>query len=180
MPAEQPIVVAEFAIAWPIWSEGYPSQDEVSAAIEELSEEIRDAAVSCVDDVIEASIELQTRLEGHEPMSGPRPAEPRPNSIVLSISVFGTIDDSKPSPYSVESSVRHFAVALARRTGLEKPMLRQLEDLLRTRMPGARAGANRYDVFLPYLPVSRAMAVARAEREPEPSGVVWRVLTPSA
>ena len=132
-------VSIDFVIAWPIWAGGYPTP---AAALRSMSES-RPMLVATLEaplrerfgEAVELDVPPPT-LGGYAPIDGLRPAAPAPNSLRLSVTVRRRDGAHLPTP-----------IDGATLTQVVEALRARLEALVRERMPGARQGANLYDVL---------------------------------
>jgi hypothetical protein len=129
---------ASFDVAWPLWAGGYPSQDEALKVLKDSEGDLRFAIEQRIKQLFGVELELsQFRYQGgsYRAITNLWPRDNPPNSLNLLL------------------EVRAPETIINRREGLDVAIPEAVEDLatlvmtfFRDRMPGARRGANIYDV----------------------------------
>lgn len=128
----------QVAIAWPIWAGGYPTVDEALAAIEGRAAEI--VSVLDVDEPASSSprVNVEFGPGDHRELADLNSRGTAPNSVLGAVRIDATADGS----------------------GSTDAVRRVFEAFVGDHMPGARQGANLYDVRVEQLPVGTPSADA--------------------
>lgn len=129
---------AQFSMAWAVWAGGYPKPEEALGVVRGLHEELQRSIVQRLGAHLGANFEVlnvQIQIGGYRPIRRLWPDSRPPNSLDIFV------------------TVRALSSALSRHEGLANEMERLIGDLANSiktfsqeNMPGARRGANAYDV----------------------------------
>lgn len=129
---------AQFSISWPVWAGGYPTPEEALQVLSQFRDQLQRNVTQDLNSLLGSNFEvehLQFQSGGYRPVKGTWP-DSRPSN---SLDIFLTI-------HAISSALNRYG-SLA--NGVETSMER-LSNLVKTfslkNMPGARRGANIYDV----------------------------------
>jgi hypothetical protein len=128
---------AQFAIAWPIWAGGYPTQSDALQVLQLGETALRAALTERLRQLLDVDlrVELDSRIGAHAPLNGLWPKDYVPNSVDL----FAVV-------YAPGVGVRHLANLTSRIGDAVEDVAGLVAGFAREQMPGAKRGANLYDV----------------------------------
>jgi hypothetical protein len=129
---------AQFSLAWSVWAGGYPQPEEALGVLRGLREQLQRSVVQHLETYLGANFEvldLQFQIGGYRPIKGLWPNSRPPNSLDIFLTARAT--SSALSRYGgVANGIESLVTSLSN----------SIKAFSQENMPGARRGANAYDV----------------------------------
>lgn len=129
---------AQFSLAWSVWAGGYPKPEEALGVLSGLREQLQRSVVQRLDSYLGAHFEvldLQFQIGGYRPIKGLWPNSRPPNSLDIFLTIRTT-----------SSTVSTYGGVAKGIEGLVTGLANSIKVFSQENMPGARRGANAYDV----------------------------------